>query len=312
MIDILSFGEVLMDMVATARNVTLFDAPAFEPKPGGAPANVAVGAARLGKRSAFVGKVGADDFGRGLRALLTSEGVDVSGLLIDPHVLTSLAMVSISDRGDPSFALFQGAHATIRPKDLPHELIRGARIFHCGSVTLAGEPSASATWSALREAKQNGALTSYDINWRPMLWHGRDVSTAAAPLAEVDILKMNEGELALVTGESEAERSLPILQTSARLVVITRGEKGALFRYKDTIGHAEPYQVGPVVDATGAGDSFMAALLSGVCDLLDQGRTLDTLNEDDLRWLTTRACKAGAIATQGRGAIPSLPRIGDL
>lgn len=312
MIDLLAFGEVLMDMVATARNVTLFDAPAFEPKPGGAPANVAVGAARLGKHAAFVGKVGADDFGRGLRALLASEGVDVSGLLTDPNVLTSLAMVSLSDRGDPSFALFQGAHATIRPEDLPHELIRNTRIFHCGSVTLAAEPSASATWAALRQAKQNGALISYDINWRPMLWHGRDVSTAAAPLAEVDILKMNEGELALVTGEAEPKRGLPALQTSARLVVITLGEKGALFRHTGTIGHAEPYPVGAVVDATGAGDAFMAALLSSLCDLLDQGRTLDTLTDDDLRWLTSRACKAGAIATQGRGAIPSLPRARDL
>ncbi|MFN7209319.1 MAG: carbohydrate kinase family protein [Aggregatilineales bacterium] len=307
MFDVVTLGEALIDMVATARNVSLYDAPAFEPKAGGAPTNVAVGVARLGRRAAFIGKVGRDSFGQGLRALLEREGVDVRGMLTDSTRLTTLAFVSLSDSGDPSFAFYEGAHAALTSDELPDDLLKGTRIFHCGSVSLVSEPSRSATFAAIERAKAGGALISYDINWRPALWQGADTSLAATPLAQADILKLSEGELALIAGEGDVETALQSLPYAAPLILITMGARGCTYRYKGAIQHADAPQVAQVVDATGAGDAFTAAILAGLCDLSDQGYPLAELPAEKLAWLVGRACRAGALATQTRGAIPSLP-----
>jgi fructokinase len=303
MTDVVTLGELLIDMVATRKNVTLFDAPAFEPKAGGAPANVAVGVQRLGKSAAFIGKVGRDDFGRGLRRTLEAERVDTHNLIEDASLLTTLAFVSLSDRGDPAFAFFQGAHTNLKPSELDAALIQGARVFHCGSVSLVNEPSRSATLEALRIAKAAGVICSYDINWRPALWPDRDPSIAKAPLAEVDIIKMNEGELQLVTGEADVRTGLSKLDVPAILIVITLGEKGCMYRFEGQIYTQSVPPVTNVVDATGAGDSFMAAILA------DFRLPLDVAY---LARLTRRACQAGAITTTRRGAIPSLPRVAEL
>jgi sugar/nucleoside kinase (ribokinase family) len=297
--DLVSFGEFLIDMVATKQNVSLFDAPSFEPKPGGAPANVAVGAARLGKRVAFVGKVGKDDFGRGLRALLEGEGIDTSGLLDDPERLTTLALVALSATGDPAFAFFAGAHTTIHPDELP-AVIDSAHIFHFNSVTLAHQPVHDATLAAIERAKTGGALISYDVNYRPALFPDRIKAAAMlrGPLPQVDILKMNGGELALLTGETDVRRGLEVLDAPAHLVAITMAEKGCMYRFGGQVYAQRVAPVEHVVDATGAGDSFMATTLAGFKLPLDP---------DYLSRLMRRACQAGAITTTKRGAIPALP-----
>jgi fructokinase len=303
MTDVVTLGELLIDMVATRQNVTLFDAPAFEPKAGGAPANVAVGVRRLGKSAAFIGKVGRDDFGRGLRQTLEAEGVDTRNLIEDASLLTTLAFVSLSDRGDPAFAFFQGAHTNLTPADLDADLIRGARVFHFGSVSLVNEPARSATLEALRIAKAASVICSYDINWRPALWPSRNPSIAKGPLAQVDIIKMNEGELELVTGEADVRTGLLKLDVPAPLIVITLGEKGCMYRFEGQLYTQSVPPVTQVVDATGAGDSFMAAILADFRLPLDAAY---------LTRLTRRACQAGAITTTRRGAIPSLPHTAEL
>lgn len=305
MVDVVTMGELLIDMVSTQKNVSLFDAPAFEPKAGGAPANVAVGVQRLGKPAAFIGKVGRDDFGRGLRRTLEAEGLETRGLLDDDH-LTTLAIVSLSDKGDPAFAFFQGAHTYLKPEELDADLIRTARIYHFGSVSLTAEPVRSATLEGLRIAKEAGVLVSYDINWRPMLWPDKNPALAMQPLSQVDIIKMNEGELQLVTGEADPMKGLQKLDVPAPLVVITLGEKGCIYRSggpKGKIGSQSVPPVTNVVDATGAGDAFMAATLSGLRWPPD---------EAFLSKLFRRACQAGALTTTRRGAIPSLPRADEL
>ncbi|MFQ3536735.1 MAG: carbohydrate kinase [Aggregatilineales bacterium] len=307
MFDVITLGEALIDMVATARNVSLYDAPAFEPKPGGAPANVAVGIARLGRRAAFIGKVGRDAFGQGLRALLAREGVDVRAMLTDPTRLTTLAFVSLSDSGDPSFAFYEGAHAGLGAEELPDDLLKQAYIFHCGSVSLVSQPARSATLAAIALAKASGALFSYDINWRPALWPSADTTQAAQPLAQADIIKLSESELTLLTGNHDVEAALRGLPYTAPLIMVTLGARGCTYRYKGELYHADAPQVAQVVDATGAGDAFTAAILAGLCDLRDQGCPLADLPLEKLSWLVERACRAGALATQVRGAIPSLP-----
>ena len=303
MAEVVALGEFLIDMVATQKNVSLFDAPAFEPKAGGAPANVAVGVRRLGKSSAFIGKVGRDDFGRGLRRTLEVEGVDTRNLLDDPASLTTIAYVSLSDRGDPAFAFFQGAHTRLSPVDLDVDLIRGAKVFHFGSVSLAAEPVRSATLEALRIAREAGCITTYDINWRPALWPDRDPAQAMEPLSHVDVIKMNETELQLVTGEQDVRAGLEQISYPAPLIVVTMSEKGCMYRFDGRIYAQSVPPVREVVDGTGAGDAFMAALIAGLRPSLDA---------DYLARLMRRACQAGAITTTRRGAIPSLPRADEL
>jgi fructokinase len=299
MFDVVSFGEFLIDMVSTQKNVSLFDAPAFEPKPGGAPANVAVGVARLGKQVAFVGKIGKDDFGKGLRGLLANEGINTDGLLEDAEKMTTLAIVSLSDRGDPAFAFAVGAHANISIGELP-TVIENTRIFHFSSITLAHQPVHDTTHEAIRRARAKGVLISYDINFRPALYpdRARGAQIVGAPIPLVNILKMNGAELELITGESDVRKGLEVLDAPAQLIAVTMAEKGCMYRFNGKIYTEKVPPVPEVVDATGAGDSFMAATLAGFRQPLD---------EDFLAKLMHRACQAGAIATTKRGAIASLP-----
>jgi fructokinase len=309
--EVISLGELLIDMVAAARDVALFDAPAFEPKPGGAPANVAVGVQRLGRPSAFVGKIGADAFGRGLRRVLDAEGVETRGLIDDPAYFTTLAFVALSDKGNPDFQFFKGAHIHLTPDDLDRGLIRAAKVLHFGSVSLTDDPARGATLEAARLARDAGLIISYDINWRPALWPSGDAEIAIAPMSNADLLKLNEAELKLVTGQADPDAGLGALGSkfpNASLIVLTLGEKGCMYRfggrnYGQRIPPIPPEQV---VDATGAGDAFMSAILAGLPP------SLSDLTPDYLATLTRRACRAGAITTTRKGAIPALPRMADL
>ena len=303
MIDVVTVGEILMDMIATSKDVALFDAPAYIPLPGGAPGNVAVGVRRLGKTSAFIGKVGFDDFGKGLRSLLLSEGVDVRGLLNDPQHFTTLAFAVLSAQSEPRFDFFVGAHAYLEAADLDQGLLREARIVHAGSVTMTQEPARSATFAAWQMGHDAGAICTYDVNWRPKLWSNiaEGVLTVKRPLQLVDLVKMNVGELVLLTGENDPRKALQVLDTTATLVVVTLGEQGCLYRFQGTLYEQEAPPASRVVDTTGAGDAFMAALLVG---LPDHPAKLDA---DTIAAAIKVAARAGTHSVAKAGAIPSLP-----
>lgn len=303
MFDVLTLGEFLIDLVATAPSASLYHAEAFMPKPGGAPANVAVGVQRLGKKAAFIGKVGKDDFGQGLRQLLEQEGVATEFLLTEPASFTTLALVALTSDGEPRFTFAVGAHAQLRPADLDAAAFASARILHIGSVSLAHEPVRSATLAALTLARTAGAICSYDVNWRPALWPAAAAGLALArvPLAQVDICKMNVAELRLLTGQGDARAGLAALETAAPLVVVTLGPEGCLFRLNGHISQVAAPQVASVVDSIGAGDAFMAALLAFL-----PAHPAD-LSLEDARLLLARACQSAALSVTRRGAIPSLP-----
>lgn len=305
-IDVVTLGEILIDLVATQKDVPLFAASAFEPKAGGAPANVAVGVQRLGKTAAFIGKVGRDEFGQGLRATLA--GVETRNLLDDARLPTTLAFVSLSEGGEPHFAFYPGAHTNLTLDDLDLDLIRSARIFHCGSVSLAHEPVRGATIAALRTARDARVICSYDVNWRPALWEDAAAGLARArqPLALADIVKMNASELRLLTGNADVEQALLGFPAHAALVVVTLGSEGCIYRFGGKLYRQASAPVGAMVDATGAGDAFMAALLA---TLPVHPRDLDAAT---LEQMTRRACRAGAITVTRRGAIPALPYASEL
>jgi len=301
--DVTTLGECLIDLVALAPTASLYDAPAFAPKPGGAPANVAVGVQRLGKKAALVGKVGADDFGLGLRRLLKQEGVSTQFLLTDPASCTTLALAALTSEGEARFTFAVGAHAQLSLAELNTAALAETRILHIGSVSLAHEPVRTTTLSALAAARRAGLICTYDVNWRPALWPDQAAGLAQArqPLGQVDICKMNLAELRMLTGHEEASEGLASLETVAALVVVTLGAKGCLFRLRGGIHAVAAPSVTALVDSIGAGDAFMAALLAFL-----PAHPSD-LAVEEATFLLGRACQAAAISVTRRGAIPSLP-----
>ena len=306
--DIICFGELLVDLFPAEIGRPLAQVSAFRPVPGGAPANVAVAAARLGARSGFIGKVGDDAFGRHLQQVLIAEGVDVRGLRLDAQARTTLAFIAQPDVNSYEILFYRnpGADMLLRPEELDRGLLAGTRAFHFGSISLIAEPSRSATLEALRLARQARALISFDVNYRPALWpdaqSAREAILAASP--EVDALKVNEAEMALLTGEQDlAQGSAALLGLGPALVVVTLGPRGSYFRCAEGAGHVPAFAV-ETVDATGCGDAFVAGLLTA---LLTDGDWRARLTVDGLRQALRYANAVGALTALTQGVIPALP-----
>ncbi len=305
MFDVIACGELLIDFVSTESGVTLAGAPAFKKAAGGAPANVAVGVARLGYRAGFMGQVGEDDFGHFLADTLADSGVDVAGLRFSSEARTALAFVSLRADGERSFMFYRHPSADMlwRPEDVDAGYAAQARIFHYGSISLIGEPSRSATFAALEHARRGGALISYDPNLRLALWPSAEAARAGilAGWGHADIAKVSEEELAFLTGEADPARAVRTLwHDRLKLLTVTRGAAGSAYFTADASGEVPGFQVN-AVDTTGAGDGFLAGLLAG---LLDGGLRIEKeIVEQGLRLGNA----VGALTTTQRGAIPALP-----
>ena len=297
---IVCLGEILVDFVAREAGVSVGEAASFQRALGGAPANVAVGVARLGGASAFLGCVGEDPFGRFLAAELRVEGVDVGGLQTTAAARTTLAFVSLDAAGERSFVFFRqpGADMLLAASQLDRVLLSRAHIFHFGSFSLSAEPAASATRVALRQARAGGALISYDPNLRLHLWPDAEAARRAIlPLIDqADILKLSAEELPILTTDGDA-RSL--WRNSLRALIVTDGGRGARLITPKGEWRAPGFRV-RTVDTTGAGDAFVAALLS--C-LAEEPDALAIAPGETLRY----ACAAGALATTARGATTAMP-----
>ena len=283
----------------------LAEVSAFHPMPGGAPANVAVAARRLGASSAFIGRVGDDAFGHYLIATLHAEGVETRGIRLDEEARTSLAFIALPDAQAAEFLFYRnpGADMRLRPDELDEGLLGRARVFHFGSISLGAEPSRGATLRALELARAGGALVTFDVNYRPGLWPGPAAAVAAvrAVLPLVDVVKVNGPELALLTGGTDAAAGGAALrEMGAKLVIITRGAGGSAF-HDGTTGLVPPYTV-EVVDATGCGDAFMGALLTRL--IAPREGPLDgAFLAGALRY----ANAAGALTATRPGAMAALP-----
>jgi fructokinase len=306
--DVIALGEMLIDFVATQSGVDLADAPGFVKAPGGAPANVAVGLARLGVSSAFMGQVGDDAFGRFLAQTLKENDVDVSALHFSTAARTALAFVSLSAEGERDFMFYRHPSAdmlyTPQQVDGDAALIRSAKIFHFGSISLIDEPARSATLRAIEIAREAGLLISYDPNLRMPLWPSADAAREGMRLgwAHADVVKASEEELVFVSGKDDLlTGSCKVWQPQMRLLVITRGAKGCAYFTPEFSGEAPGFEVN-VVDTTGAGDGFVAGLLQRL--LAETGAFAD---EPRLRRACRFANAVGALTTTERGAIPALP-----
>jgi len=305
-VDVVTLGEALIDFVPTVNGVSLAEAPAFKKAPGGAPANVAAGLAKLGVQCAFLGKVGEDAFGEFLKQTLDEVGVNTQGLVFSKQARTALAFVSLQADGEREFMFYRHPSADMlyAPDEVATALISDAKVFHLGSISLIDEPSRSATLAGLKTAKNNDLLISYDPNLRPALW--QDETAAREGILSVwgqaDIIKVSEEELAFLTGLEEIDQGVDALWFEGlRLMVVTLGKGGCRYFTPNFRGLMPGFQV-DAVDTTGAGDGFVAGLLRGL---------LRHPNADDdevrLREVCRYANAVGAITTTRRGAIPALP-----
>ena len=307
--DILTIGEVLIDLTQTGRDEK--GIPQFAANPGGAPANLAVAASRLGAKTAFIGKVGADGFGRYLSDVLTQNGVDASGVAVDRQHPTTMAVVSVDASGERDFSFYRGANADVMlsKEDIPDAALEGAKVVHFGSVSLTADPSRSATLDAVRRARAMGKTITYDPNYRANLWPDQDTAVAQmkAPLDLVDILKVSDEELPLLTGTTDCESGTAQLAAHGiGLIFVTLGPDGVFYRMGEKTGHVAgvPCKVG---DTNGAGDTFFGAALSKLCK-----EDLTALTVEKLEQVLAFANKAASITTSRHGAIPAMPTLEEM
>lgn len=306
--DIVCLGEILIDMFPSELGKRLSEVPAFIPKPGGAPANVAIAARRLGAQTAFIGKVGNDLFGHHLRNVLRVEGVGTTGLRFDEQTRTTLAIIAKPDEHTSEFMFYRnpGADMMLRPEDLDERLLQETRLFHFGSLSLTHEPSRSATLAAITIAERGGALISFDVNYRPNLWSDPDEArtriTTLLPFAHV--VKVNEAELKLLTGTDDlVAGGQVILDYGPELCLITLGTDGSYFKTEEANGRVPAFDV-QTVDATGCGDAFMAGVLTRLAACRDWHEGfLPAALQVTLRY----ANAVGALTALEQGVIPALP-----
>ena len=305
--DILCLGEVLIDMFPAEVGRPLAEVSAFRPKPGGAPANVAVAAARLGAESGFIGKVGDDAFGHHLAAILRDEGVDVSGMRYDAEARTGLAFIAMPDVNSYDILFYRnpGADMRLSVDDLDRELLQRARAFHFGALSLVQEPSRSATLAAMRIAREAGALISFDVNYRADLWSKEEAyERVMATIPEVDLLKINEIEVQILGGDADlAATGRSLLELGPSLVVVTLGPDGSYFQIAEGGAFIDPFRV-ETVDATGCGDAFVAGLLTRLVVGTDWR---EQLTVDRLQEILRYANGVGALTSLTLGVIPALP-----
>lgn len=305
-------GELLIDFVSTVSGVALKDAPGFEKAPGGAPANVAVGLAKLGIETYFIGKVGKDAFGEFLRETLARNGVNTRFLTMTEKAKTTLAFVSLTKEGERDFVFYRdpGADTLLDQGDIDEACFQGSGVFHFGSITMTHEPACSATLKALGLAQKYGYLISFDPNLRLQLW--KDPEEARFRMRQgvekAHILKVNEEEAKFIAGSDDLESALDFLteRYQVPLIAVTLGKRGCLVLCGKERLEVPGFSVA-TVDTTGAGDGFVAGLLSSLYMFWQDIRDGKGVPGDALYHAARRANAVGALTTTKKGAIPALP-----
>lgn len=313
MFDILTIGEMLIDLTQTG--VSDQGIPVYTAFPGGAPANVAVAAAKLGASTAFIGKVGDDAFGKLLVDTVKNNGVNADGMIVTDTANTTLAVVSLQQSGERDFAFYRKGFADtqLSESEIADDTLKNTHILHFGSVSMTEDPSRTATFNSALRAKNMGATITYDPNYRASLWDSLDDALVQMkmPLSIVDILKISDEELPLIADTDDPEEGTKLLSEryGIPLILLTLGAKGAYYRFGDCTGLCEGVKV-KVADTNGAGDTFFGAFLSGMARL---GKYKPSeLSEDEIRELVIFANNAASITTSRSGAIPAMPTLDEV
>lgn len=305
--DVIALGELLIDF--TENGTSAQNNPLLEANPGGAPCNVLSMLQKLGRKTAFLGKVGKDGFGELLCNAVKEQGINTEGLRFDPDVHTTLALVLKKPNGDRDFSFYRkpGADMTLREDEIDEELIRASSIFHFGTLSLTDEPVRSATQKAIRIAKDEGLIITFDPNLREPLWSSLDEAheQIAWGMAQADVMKISDNEIQWFTGESEYDAGIRKLQEeypNLKLICLSMGPDGSRAVTKDVSIDMPAYLQNATIETTGAGDTFCACMINAV---LEYG--LDDLNEERLAKMLGFGNAAASIVTTRKGALRVMP-----
>lgn len=303
--DVIALGELLIDFTMNGKSDQ--GNQMFEACPGGAPCNVLAMLNKLGKKTAFIGKVGKDQFGLLLKNTLEQAGINTEHLYMDPEIHTTLALVHTLENGDRDFSFYRnpGADMMLTEDEVDEEFLKKGKIFHFGTLSMTHEGIRKATKKALKIAKEAGVLISFDPNLRPPLWD--DLENAKKQirygLGYCDILKISDNEIQFISGIEDYDEGIKWLQEQYHipLILLTLGSEGSRAYYNGMRVECKGF-VCDTIETTGAGDTFCGSSLNYITD-----HGLDDLKENDLKEMLTFANAAAALITTRKGAIRSMP-----
>lgn len=307
--DITVFGEILIDFTSQGYNED--GQMLFARNPGGAPANVAVAAQKLGAHTAFLGKAGSDMHGEFLRSVLQRENVDTAGLILDDQYFTTLAFVEIGETGERTFSFVRkpGADTKIQKEEVDIDVLDHTNIFHVGSLSLTDQPARDTTFYAVKRAKNKGSIISYDPNYRASLW--KDEETVKQQMRSLvpyaDLVKISEEETMLLTGcQDVREAAEALYRQGVKIVAVTLGEKGAYLYCKEGGCMVPGFAVTQVGDTNGAGDSFWGAFLYKIST---SGKQPEEFTMAELAEYAGFGNAAASLCVEKKGAIPAMPKL---
>lgn len=303
--DVIALGELLIDFTMNGQSEQGNNM--FEACPGGAPCNVLALLNKMGKKTAFIGKVGKDQFGTLLRDTITEAGIDASNLMVDENVNTTLAFVHTFPDGDREFSFYRnpGADMMLTADEVNPEVVKDTKVFHFGTLSMTHEGAREATKKAVETAKANGCLVSFDPNLRPPLWSSLDLAKEQMEygFGKCDILKISDNEIQFVSGKEDYDEGIAYLQETYNipLILLTMGKDGSRAYYKGMRVERPGFSV-KAIETTGAGDTFCGSSLNYLVD-----HDFENLTEEQLGEMLTFANAAAALVTTKKGAIKAMP-----
>ena len=303
--DVIALGELLIDFTMNGQSEQGNNM--FEACPGGAPCNVLALLNKMGKKTAFIGKVGKDQFGALLRDTITEAGIDASNLMVDENVNTTLAFVHTFPDGDREFSFYRnpGADMMLTADEVNPEVVKDTKVFHFGTLSMTHEGVREATKKAVETAKANGCLVSFDPNLRPPLRSSLDLAKEQMEygFGKCDILKISDNEIQFVSGKEDYDEGIAYLQETYNipLILLTMGKDGSRAYYKGMRVERPGFSV-KAIETTGAGDTFCGSSLNYLVD-----HDFENLTEEQLGEMLTFANAAAALVTTKKGAIKAMP-----
>lgn len=315
MFDIVTLGEALIDLASLDPRTHLKDVQTFKKVAGGAPFNVAVGASKLGKRSAFISRVGTDAFGDHIEEILETYGVDSSALQRDDEYHTGLAFFGLPTPVTREFLFYRNPSSDMMISfyEIPKTHIHNTKVFHFGSISLISDVSKDTTIGAVREAKSSGSIISYDPNLRISLWPD-EVTARESIIDEIpnaDIIKVNDEELAFLFEGMSFDKAIDeLLSMGVSIVLVTKGEHGSVLATAN-LRKEFPIIESPAVDSTGCGDSFYSGFLSRICDFQLSELLMDTTILEQAVLYGTAAAAITATEVGVTGVMPTCSQVED-
>ena len=304
-IDVTALGELLVDFTMNGQSKQ--GNQIFEACPGGAPCNVLALLQKMGKKTAFIGKVGEDSFGKMLKDSIEEAGIDTSNLIFDSKVNTTLAFVHTLKNGDRDFSFYRnpGADMMLTEEEVKESLIKKSKIFHYGTLSMTADGVRQATKKAVKTARENGCIISFDPNLRPPLWESLDLAKTQMEygFANCDILKISDNEIQFVSGKEDYDEGIRYLleKYNIPLVLLTMGAEGSRAYYKGKKVEQAGFKV-DTIETTGAGDTFCGSALNYILE-----HDLHNLSEKQLIEMLKISNAAAALVTTKKGALKSMP-----